>query len=119
MIYFKYLSYMWVVSLPFYLLRPVRYHQLIYNLSPINGHTLFIELKGQNDFYCCIYIMHVIFHVVIFLLSFRNLAVIFLFYLLVSQIQLQLLLENKHFKLISPTFHPKKIFPGNKCNTVS
>lgn len=69
--------------------------------------------------------MHVIFHLVIFLLSFRNLAIILLFYLLASQIQLQVLLENKHFKLISHTFHSKKIFsqvmyfPGNKYNTVS
>ena len=90
----------WAVSLLFHLLRPVYHNQLIYNLSLINVHTLFMELKGQNSFHCPIYIKHVIFHSVIFLLSFRNMA-INLSYLLASQIQLHVLLENKHIKLIS------------------
>ena len=98
----------WAVSLFFYLLGPVYHNQLIYNLSLINVHTLFMELKGQNSFHCSIYIKHVIFHLVIFLLSFRNLAINLLSYLLSSQIQLQVLLENKHFKLNSCIFHSKK-----------
>lgn len=98
----------WAVFLLFYLLRPVYHNQLIYNLSLINVHKLFMELKGQNSFHCSIYIKHVIFHSVIFLLSFRNLAINLLSYLLASQIQLQVLLENKHFKLISCILHSKK-----------
>lgn len=97
----------WAVSLLFHLLRPVYHNQLIYNLSLINVHTLFMELKGQNSFHCPIYIKHVIFHSVIFLLSFRNMA-INLSYLLASQIQLHVLLENKYFKLISCILHSKK-----------
>ena len=72
----------WAVFLLFYLLRPVYHNQLIYNLSLINVHKLFMELKGQNSFHCSIYIKHVIFHSVIFLLSFRNLAINLLSYLL-------------------------------------
>ena len=41
----------WAVFLLFYLLRPVYHNQLIYNLSLINVHTLFMELKGQNSFH--------------------------------------------------------------------
>lgn len=106
----------WAVFLLFYLLRPVYHNQLIYNLSLINVHTLFMELKGQNSFHYSIYIKHVIFHSVICLLSFRNLAINLLSYLPASQIQLQVLLENKHFKLISCILHyKKKIFSQVMC----